>query len=299
MPLYWLPKVQQSLVWAFCPAPCLRIWVLVCVSEEGKAAVDCIVDLVLVSVLSPLSPKGSLSWFCAQSLSWFQWQWNISQGPLKALALSRLSPVFNFLFIIDISSHIHPGWIDLPWYSPCCNAHLEWLTAFPPSWSSETSVHRSALLGAAKVTSLEWAQGFLKSNQTFEETLHFGYLWVVPAWRAGGELHASNSWISMALLWKSRVMVFSAQTFAMWLLHTRLLSAYLPALDKSKCVGTDKPCAGILCGLRRDSSPCMCNQSQGLKSFSKASFLCGSSLCHLLFISFLLSADQHDTLTEA
>lgn len=145
-----------------------------CVSEQGKAVFDCIVDLVLVSVLSPLTPKGSLSWFCVQSLSWFQWQRDISQGPLNTLALSRLSPVFNFLFVIDVSLHIHPGLINLPWYSPCSNAHLEGLSVFPPSWSSATSVHGSALLRAAGVTSWDqwWAQGFLKSHQTFEEILH-------------------------------------------------------------------------------------------------------------------------------
>lgn len=95
-----------------------------CVSEQGKAAFDCIVDLVLVSVLSPLTPKGSLSWFCVQSLSWFQWQWDISQGPLNTLALSRLSPVFNFLFVIDVSLHMHPGLINLPWYIALALMHI-------------------------------------------------------------------------------------------------------------------------------------------------------------------------------
>lgn len=53
------PKVLQSLVWASCIPPCpSQYW---CVSEQGKAAVDCIVDVVLISVLSLLSPEGSLS----------------------------------------------------------------------------------------------------------------------------------------------------------------------------------------------------------------------------------------------
>lgn len=130
--------------------------------------------------------------------------------------------------------------------------------------------------------------------------MHPGCLQVGPDWRPGGELHASDSWISTAVLWRSSVLHFLHILLTYVYFTPILLSASPRPLDKRRCIGADKLCPDGLCGLRTGlRTPCMCNQSQRLDSFSNASLLCGSSLFHLLFISSLLSADQQDALAEA
>lgn len=61
VPLCWLPQGTAEFGVGFLSSPLPEDPEYWCVSEQGKAAVDCIVDLVLASVLSLLSPKGNLS----------------------------------------------------------------------------------------------------------------------------------------------------------------------------------------------------------------------------------------------
>lgn len=206
--------------------------------------------------------------------------------------------MFNYLFILHVSLHIHPGLSNLPWYNPFCNAHLEWLSVFPPSWSSATSVHGSALLAGSCWSDFLGGMvgtGLLeKQSNIWGDTVHPGCIQVRPDWRAGGELHASDSWISTAVLWKSSVLHFLHILLTCGYFIPILLSAFPRALDKHRCVGADELCPGGLCGLRTDSRLLACVTGlRGWIPFSNASLLCGSSLFHLL------SADQQDALAEA
>lgn len=121
-----------------------------------------------------------------------------------------------------------------------------------------------------------------KQSSIWGDIAHPGFLRVVPTWRAGGEFHASDSWISTAVLQKSSVPFF---------LHKHLTCGYFTPicyqpiwqqLDKSKCVGTN--CPGILCGMRRDSALHACVTS--LRGWSPSPSSCSVGL---LFVTCLFS----------
>ena len=169
--------------------------------------------------------------------------------------------MFNYLFTIRVCLHVRPGLSNLLWYNPFCNAHLEWLSVFPPSWSSATSVHGSALLGGSCQSDLLGvvvSTGLLeKQSHIWGDTAHPGCHQVGPDW-SGGELHASDSWVSTALLWKSSVLLFLHIFLTCGYFIPILLSASPRALDRHKCVGADELCPGGLCGLRIDPGLLAC-----------------------------------------
>lgn len=90
-PYVGLPRVTQSVVWASWRSPCPRLWVSVCAwTGEGGCCLRCGPRACqCAGSFSPLSPKGSLDWFCVQSLCRFQWQWDVSQGPLNCFGSER------------------------------------------------------------------------------------------------------------------------------------------------------------------------------------------------------------------
>lgn len=170
--------------------------------------------------------------------------------------------MFNYLFIIHVSLHICPGVSNLPWYNPFCNAHLEWLSVFPLSWSRTTSVRGSVLLAGScwsDILGVLVRIGLLeKQSNIWGDTVHPGCLQVGPERRAGGELHASDSWISTAVLWKSSVLHILHILLMYGYFMPILLSASPRSLDKRRCVGADELCPGGLCGLRTDSGLLTC-----------------------------------------
>lgn len=167
--LVGLPKVPQSLECASRPSPCLRMWVSVCSWTWEDHCCLCCGPRACQSAgsFSPLSPKGSLAWFCVLILvSVTETFPRVYQA---ALALSGLSPVFNYLFTVRVSLHVRPHLCNLPWYNPICNAHLEWLSVLPPGWSSATSACRSALLAGSCRSDL---LGMMVSTELAEQQSH-------------------------------------------------------------------------------------------------------------------------------